>query len=163
MRERWLTLQQTEVPQSALGYLLRPESAGVDDQFVQTRGLQAGGYLIAALQVPLQRRSLAGAVAASQSLPDDVCIGGETNHANTAVDSGRVAFSINFGRDDPAHDQLTRTHRSVTLPDCRYVASLNKSVVLLGRRPRAVEPVNVHQAERPTCLRKQIAHMLKDR
>ena len=41
MRERWLTLQQTEVPQSALGYLLRPESAGVDDQFVQTRGLQA--------------------------------------------------------------------------------------------------------------------------
>ncbi|RZU12698.1 hypothetical protein EV645_5971 [Kribbella rubisoli] len=48
------SFQQTEASQSALGHLLRLKSAGVDYQFVQIRCLQASGYFIAALQMPLQ-------------------------------------------------------------------------------------------------------------
>jgi hypothetical protein len=123
--------------------------------------MEAGGYLITAFQVPLQSRSLARAIAAPQSLPDDVGIGGETNRANTALDCGRVALSISCGRDNPTYDQLARASRLIAFPDCGYVVSLNKSIVRIGRRPRPVEPINVHQAERCTCFREQIPDMIK--
>jgi hypothetical protein len=141
------------VAQSALSHLLRRKRARVDYQFVQIRGFETGCYLIAPLQVPFQSRSLARAIASPQSFPDDVGIGGETNHANTALNCSFVTLSISCGTNHPTHNQLAWTHRLIALPDCGNVASLYESIVRTGRRPGTMEPINVHQAEGPTCIR----------
>lgn len=116
-------------------------------------------------QVPVEGGLASLVVAAAEPSLGDGGRGGEQHDSQTAPEHPLVPRPVLLRGDHSRDDRCPRTDALVVRPHGTHVLRLGEHVpwIVLRRRPRSVEPVDIEQAERPALRGEAVTEMIEHR